>query len=177
MLTLNLSKIRTASERLEQVYEPQECAAEGDSFQIVAPARLAFDIFKDKDRFRLVGTVGTRLELTCSRCLEPFTWLVDSAFDLMYQPKGKSTDEGEREIGDGDFSSAFYENETIDLGELMREQFYLTVPMKPLCREDCQGLCVTCGVNLNRGSCGCRRSWEDPRLEALRALGTSKRES
>jgi uncharacterized protein len=177
MLTLNLSKIRTASERLEQVYEPKACAADGDAFRITDPVRLAFDIFKDKDRFRLVGAVQTRLELTCSRCLEPFTWPIDAAFDLMYQPKGQNADAGEREIGDGDFSAALYENETIDLGELMREQFYLAIPMKPLCQEDCRGLCPECGMNLNRGTCGCRRDWEDPRLAGLRALGTLKRES
>ena len=49
----------------------------------------------------------------------------------------------------------------IDLGQLMQEQFYLAVPMKPLCREDCRGLCPVCGTNLNTGSCQLRsrRGW------------------
>ncbi len=49
----------------------------------------------------------------------------------------------------------------------MREQFYLALPMKPLCREDCQGLCVVCGANLNRATCDCKLEWDDPRLAAL----------
>jgi len=59
---------------------------------------------------------------------------------------------------------------------LMREQFYLALPMKPLCVEDCHGLCVQCGTNLNRGSCSCERDWVDPRLAALAKLKNNQRE-
>jgi len=52
----------------------------------------------------------------------------------------------------------------------MREQCYLSLPMKPLCRPDCRGLCPQCGTNLNRGACACRREWDDPRLTALKTL-------
>jgi uncharacterized protein len=52
----------------------------------------------------------------------------------------------------------------------MREQFYLSLPMKPLCRADCRGLCPSCGTNLNRGACDCRAGWEDTRFAALKAL-------
>jgi uncharacterized protein len=66
-------------------------------------------------------------------------------------------------------STAFW-NDEIDLGQLMKEQFYLALPMKPLCRDECRGLCALCGANLNRGTCGCVAAWEDPRFAALRAL-------
>ena len=77
----------------------------------------------------------------------------------------------EREIEEDDFATAFYENDQIDLGQLMREQFYLAVPMKPLCDAACQGLCPVCGTNLNRGTCDCRRDWDDPRFAVLKTLG------
>jgi len=169
-MRLDLSQIRTAHEHYEKVYEPEAIPADRDSFRLVAPAALAFDIFKDKRHFRLVGSVRTTLELSCSRCVEPFLWPVDSGFDLRYQPRAENAGEGEREIEEDDLSTAFYENDEIDLGQLMREQFYLSVPMKPLCREDCRGLCSTCGTNLNGGACTCTRDWEDPRLAALKAL-------
>ena len=111
-------------------------------FRSSSRCRSAFDIFKDKAHFRLVGSVATTLELPCGRCLEPFTLPVDASFDLRYQPHAANTGEGEREIEEDDLSTAFYENETIDLGQLMREQFYLALPMKPLCGEDCRGLCT-----------------------------------
>ncbi len=171
MLTLDLNRIRTAQERFERVYRPDQLTKESD-FSIVDPVSLAFDIFKDKEQFRLVGDVKTVLELPCSRCLEPFQHGVDSHFDLRYQPHAANTGEDEREIEEDDLSTAFYENDEIDLGQLMREQFYLALPMKPLCREDCRGLCPACGTNLNRGTCDCKRDWDDPRLAALRELKT-----
>jgi DUF177 domain-containing protein len=169
MLSLDLNKIRTAQERFERVYQPDQLPGEQD-FRVVAPVSLAFDIFKDKQMFRLVGTVTTSLELLCSRCLEPFTMTVDQPFDLRYQPHAHNTGEGEREIEEDDLTTAFYDDEVIDLGQLMREQFYLALPMKPLCSDACKGLCPSCGTNLNRDTCTCERTWDDPRLAALRAL-------
>lgn len=170
MLSLNLVTIRTPHERFEQVYAPEACTGPSEDFEVVAPVDLAFDIYKDKDQFRLAGRVRTTLELPCSRCLEPFTSLVDASFDLRYQPRSQNVGEGEREVEEDDLSTAFYENEAIDLGQLMREQFYLSLPMKPLCLEECRGLCPQCGTNLNGGTCDCKRGWEDPRLAALKSL-------
>jgi uncharacterized protein len=174
MLALNLAKIKDAHERFEQVYAAEQLAAAGDAFRVAAPVTLAFDIYKDGEQFRLVGAVQTVLELPCSRCLDPFTWPIDSAFDLRYQPHAHNTGEGEREIEEDDLTTAFYENQTVDLGQLMREQFYLALPMKPLCRDDCKGLCPACGTNWNKGTCECTNQWEDPRFAALKTL---KRES
>jgi uncharacterized protein len=67
-------------------------------------------------------------------------------------------------------TTAYYVDDQIDLGQLMSEQFHLVLPMKPLCRETCRGLCPQCGTNLNAGSCECRTTWEDPRLAPLKAL-------
>jgi uncharacterized protein len=170
MLSLNLATIRSAHERLEQAYGPAQVASADDEFGITTPVALTADVYKDKDLFRLVGRVQTTLELRCSRCLEPFAWPVDAAFDLRFQPKEQNVGEGEHEIEEDDLSTSFYENQTIDLGQLMREQFYLSLPMKPLCRADCRGLCPSCGTNLNRGACDCRAGWEDTRFAALKAL-------
>lgn len=169
MFLLNLSHIRTPESRFERVYAPEQFEAEPD-FRVAVPVSLAFDIFKDKDQFRLAGGAQTVLELPCSRCLEPYATPVDARFDLRYQPHSKNTGEGERELEEDDLTTAFYDNEEIDLGHLLREQFYLSLPMKPLCRDDCRGLCSVCGTNLNRGDCSCAREWEDPRLAVLKTL-------
>jgi DUF177 domain-containing protein len=169
MLALNLARIRTPHERFEQTYAPEQLER-SDEFRVVEPAALAFDIFKDNQQFRLTGSVRTTLEMPCSRCLEPYIMPVDQTFDLRYQPHAKNTGEGEREIEEDDLTTAFYEHDEIDLGQLMREQFYLALPMKPLCREDCQGLCPVCGTNLNKSTCDCKREWEDPRFAALKKL-------
>jgi uncharacterized protein len=53
---------------------------------------------------------------------------------------------------------------------MLREQFYLALPMKPLCRDECRGLCPSCGTNRNTGACTCAPVWEDPRLAPLKEL-------
>jgi uncharacterized protein len=173
-MLLDLSRIRTPRERFEKRYTVGAFGPNQDDYRLVEPVSLAFDIFKDKDHFRLVGEVKTRLEMPCSRCLEAFTFPVDVEFDLRYQPHALNTGEGEREIEEDDLTTAFYENEEIDLCHLMREQFYLSLPMKPLCRADCRGLCVVCGTNLNRDRCDCKPGWEDPRFAALKKLNADK---
>jgi uncharacterized protein len=176
-MLLDLRRIRTPDERVhyEKVYQPDAFAPD-DVYRVIAPVSLEFEIRKAKQHFQLTGWTRTTLELPCSRCLEPFTWPVDAEFDLRYQPQaantGAAADE-EREIEEDDLSTAFYRNDEIDLGQLMREQFLLSLPMKPLCRPDCPGLCPVCGTNLNRESCNCKRDWEDPRLDALRRLRNS----
>src|SRR5436190_750925 len=87
-------------------------------------------------------------------------------FDQLYSPAQFGEDD--------DLTTAFYENEEIDLGQLMREQFYLALPMKPLCRDDCKDLCPNCGTNWNNGTCECKQEWEDPRLAALKTLKTDQ---
>ena len=179
MLLLNLATIRTPHERFDQVYSPTVFAGVDDraAFVVTEPVTLGFDLFKDKDRFRLSGRIQTTLEMPCSRCLESFSWPVDETFDLRFQPRTTETAETEREIEEDDFSTAFYDDDTIDLGELMREQFYLSMPMKPLCTDACRGLCAQCGTNLNRTPCDCARGWEDPRFAALKALRDGSQEN
>jgi uncharacterized protein len=172
-MRLDLNKIRTPHEHFERVYPAEAFAAASGTepeFTVASPVKLEFDIHKDKSSFRLVGRTETTLEVPCSRCLEPMVLPVDASFDLRYQPHTANTGEGEREIEEDDLTTAFYENDEIDLGQLMREQFYLALPMKPLCRADCKGLCPMCGTNLNRGTCDCKREWKDPRLSALKEL-------
>jgi uncharacterized protein len=170
MLALNLAKIRTPHEHFEQVYQPEAVGSENDDYAIVAPVSLVFDIDKDKDKFHLVGRVKTTLEMPCSRCLEAFRFDVDAPFDLRYQPHAEHHGADERELEADDVDTAFYENDEIDLGQLIHEQFYLALPMKPLCKDDCKGLCPNCGTNLNKATCDCDFTWNDPRLAALRAL-------
>jgi DUF177 domain-containing protein len=175
MLLLNLARISTPHERFDKVYDKAVFGADRDAFIVVEPVTLGFDLYKDKDLFRLVGRVQSMLEMPCSRCLEPFRVPVDAPVDLRYRPRPTHGAEGEREVQEDDFSTAFYDNDAIDLGQLMSEQFYLALPMKPLCTEGCRGLCSQCGTNLNRERCSCVSEWEDPRFAALKALQDQSR--
>ena len=169
-MQLDLTHYRQPVGHFARTFQPSELGVDLDAYQIVAPVELEFDIHKDKDKFRLVGRVRTDLELSCSRCLDPYRFPIDAAFDQRYLPSSQATTEAEREIEENDLETSYYSEDQIDLNELMREQFYLALPMKPLCREGCKGLCAQCGTNLNTGTCDCAPVWEDARLAALKAL-------
>ena len=168
-MILDLSTIRQPETTLSRRYELSAFEGRFEDFRVIRPVTLTAKIYKDRDRFRLVGAVQTVLELACSRCLEPFELPVDAEFDIRYLPQSENTGE-EREVEDDDLAVAFYRDEAIDLGQLLEEQFYLALPMKPLCRDECKGLCPNCGVNLNVETCDCQVRWEDPRLAGLKAL-------
>jgi len=170
-MQLDLTRYRQPLSQFARTFRPEEVADDGDGYRIVAPIGLAFEIHKDKDKFRMVGTVATELELPCSRCLEPLRLLIAAPFDLRYLPASDASTDVEREVGREDLETSYYRDDEIDLNELLREQFYLALPMKPLCQEHCRGLCARCGTNLNTGACDCSLVWEDPRLSALKGLG------
>jgi uncharacterized protein len=169
-MQLDLTRYRQPVSQLSRTFQPEEVAQAGDAYRIVAPVVLDLEIHKDKEKFRLVGRTRTELELACSRCLEPFRLPVDSSFDIRYLPASEMATEEERELQDEDVETSYYRDDRIDLNEVLREQFYLALPMKPLCVEDCRGLCSQCGTNLNSGACECAPVWEDPRLAPLKSL-------
>jgi uncharacterized protein len=179
-MRLDLSHIRQSETGYDRRYEPDAFAGAVEDYRVAAPVVLRMAIHKDKDRFRLVGTVETQLEIECSRCLDRFVLPVDQSFDLRYLPMGEAAsgqEDDEDETADDDVSITFYRDDAIDIGDLLREQFYLALPMKPLCRPDCRGICPHCGNNRNVESCQCESRWEDPRLAGLKTLITNRKQN
>jgi uncharacterized protein len=170
-MKLDLTRFRRPVEYVDRMLASADLAPVNDgAYQVVAPVELAFNVHKDKRRFRLEGTVRAALELTCSRCLEPFRVDVNARFDLRYLPQSDEVAGGDQEVQDDNVDTSYYRDDEISLNELLQEQMYLGLPMKPLCGEACRGLCSQCGTNLNEGKCKCAATWEDPRLAPLREL-------
>jgi uncharacterized protein len=177
-MLLDLIRLHGAREHVERTFQPSVFDPPDEEYRVVAPVELSMDVAKaGGDTFRVSGNYRTRLELACGRCLEPFEVPIESDFDLRYVPVTENAGEGEREIGDEDLTVAYYREGTLDLVDLLREQFQLALPMKPLCSDTCRGLCAECGANLNRAECGCTPKWEDPRLAPLKGLLTRDKEN
>ena len=168
-MLLDVRTMRGTVDRFLRSYEASAFESEDDAYRVIAPTSLAFDVHKDGNRYRLVGTLSSTLEISCSRCLEPFPVPIDAAFDLRYVPQDLNRGEGEQEIEEDDLATAYFRDDLHRLGQLVREQFLLGLPMKPLCADTCKGLCPHCGANLNQVTCLCARRWEDPRWSGLRS--------
>jgi len=178
-LLLDLRELRGSEERIDRTYPARAFSLETkagshDDYVIAEGVSLALQVRKDGGKCRVAGRVRSVLRLSCSRCLEPFDVPTDITVDLLYLPHSANRGDVEAEISEDDLSTAFYREDQIDLAQMVREQFQLALPMKPLCREGCLGLCAVCGVNLNERRCTCDTSWHDPRLAALESLLSSR---
>ena len=100
------------------------------------------------------GQLEGYVQLSCSRCLVPFSHPVEADFDLLLAPGPGRLDE-EEELDRADLDRDFYTGDTVNLESILREQVLLTIPLKPLCSETCKGICPRCGADLNREPCQC----------------------
>jgi uncharacterized protein len=108
------------------------------------------------------------LTLTCGRCLEPVPFRVSTEVRLRLVPEMPEAPAGhDVELDAADALLYAAPEGKVDLTELVTEQLYLALPLKPLCDEACKGLCPECGANRNRTECACRREDVDPRLAPL----------
>ena len=124
-------------------------------------ARLLF-------RGRLLGAV----ELTCSRCMEPYGHEFSEPLELLLEPAARPDEipDGGMELDPEDIEIGRYAGDEIDLGLVILEILALAWPMQPRCAEDCLGLCPVCGSNLNRNPCSCEAQTASRPLAALGKL-------
>jgi uncharacterized protein len=122
-------------------------------------------------QIRVAGTLETKIEMVCARCLEPVIEEVHKDFDLFYQPLPKvKTKHEEERLKDDETDIGFFEGEGLFLADVLKEQVLLSLPMKVICQSDCRGLCPSCGANLNHEECRCTTHSTDPRLAPLARL-------
>jgi uncharacterized protein len=123
---------------------------------------------------RIAGHLNVELASDCDRCLEECRFTLDADFRLSYMPADANVAPEEAGLNDDEASVAFYEGDSLDLIEVFREQVVLGAPMHWLCKEDCKGLCPTCGENWNQRACACPAVAVENRWSALRDWKTAK---
>ena len=132
--------------------------------------RVLFRASKFADKVLVNGQITSEADLVCSRCLKNLSYPVEINFNAEYVPHFKFTGEEEHELTKEELDVSFYQGDEINIDGLIKEHIILAVPMKPLCKSDCRGLCIKCGKNLNETSCDCSFEEVDPRLEPLKKL-------
>jgi DUF177 domain-containing protein len=128
---------------------------------------VALTVEKEGDTVFVRGELTARVPLTCGRCVEPYTVTVHPTVDARFVPSPATRGE-ERELGADDLETDVYQNGVLDLTALLETETTLALPMKPLCRETCRGLCPVCGGNRNVTACACEPRTPDPRWAALK---------
>ena len=153
--------------RFSQDFEPGMLDFRTREFRQVACLHTEGEATLLGNEIHVVGRLATRLELACARCLEPVERNLSTEFDLLYRPISRIGGEAEEAVGEKDLDVGFYTGSGLFLADILAEQVHLALPMKVVCREECQGLCPGCGANRNRERCRCGPAAVDPRLAPL----------
>lgn len=124
---------------------------------------FAGNFFKVDDNVLLTGDVEYTYEEECARCLTKFDNTVKTKFEAIVVKEADNNDES-------DEIKLVLKDGCVDLEEPVKQVIYLTMPMKAICKEDCKGICPTCGVNLNNDVCRCNNDLTDPRFDKLKDL-------
>jgi len=111
------------------------------------------------------GRLSASTPQICGRCLDSFAATVHTEVDVRLVPRPASA--SSVELGEDDLDVDFYADDRLDLSALIATETTLALPMKPLCRPDCRGLCASCGANRNTTACACSSRPPDPRLAVL----------
>lgn len=192
---IDLDRVPPEGQSIDRALVLEDSYVEHEEFRLTSPVALSGWIqplsgegdgdLRGDGYFRLRGRMSCELTLTCVRCLEPFPMKVAEELDLLYLPQSanvapadaESAGEGlsERGLEREDLAVSFYRDDRVDLSQMAVEQIVLALPMKPLCKPDCRGLCARCGVNRNVESCDCAAEEGDPRWTPLKTLQKSRR--
>jgi uncharacterized protein len=116
------------------------------------------------------GKFETQVPFECSRCLNVFDYPLDIVVTEEYFPVIDVNSGSPIEIPDEPGNFIIDEHHILDLNEAIRQSALLAIPMKPLCRQDCAGLCQVCGKDLNQKQCNCEQVNIDPRWSKLAKL-------
>ncbi len=167
MVQINVSQLLKASIGTIRNYDVSGIVdIEGDNHTVKGEVRLM-----RTDRGILArGTLHTESELTCSRCLSLFNCPLTLNIEEEYFPTTEIITGAALPLPDEPGCFTIDENNILDLTEAIRQYALLATPMKPLCHQDCAGICPTCGVNLNQASCDCPPEPADSRWSELSKL-------
>jgi uncharacterized protein len=135
----------------------------------VSPVKLAGEVSRIEKGFSLDARMDYSGKLECSRCLASYPFENSEDFSLVLR-KRPALGSGEIALHSEQLDEYFYDDPVIPVEPIAEERIQMAVPMKPLCREDCRGLCPECGQDRNLTACGCVVETDDPRWEALRVL-------
>ena len=170
-LELDISRVRNVKGSKEQYHlETEVFDLEDGDWSLAKPLVLDVEISHEKQFLQLTGTLTTAVKGVCSRCLKPVETQVECEFaeQLLYAKDVSLF--SHLAVGEVEEKYFIYDNDTLDITDIVRESILAILPLKILCVEDCRGLCPKCGKNLNQGQCGCDLHEVDPRMAILATL-------
>lgn len=154
--TLNVNNISSKGYYYEKNLKIDENRLVEEDNCYLSNADVKINFYKKHKKILAKGNIKTMASVNCVRCLEIFDIEINSNFDIILYPiEGISDFEGS--LSTNDMEYIFYKDQKIDVREIVLDQVNLLIPFKPLCKDDCKGICANCGMNLNSNKCLCKK--------------------
>jgi DUF177 domain-containing protein len=167
LMRIDVRELELGPVALKGEIVPSELGFDPSEIQIIGQVQIDLTAERQAQEVRVRGRLTTDVRVPCSRCLDPVRFPVATKFDQFYESNADHPLHGEIALHERDTEIGFFSGDFIEVNDIAREQILLSLPMKPICREDCKGLCPHCGKNRNLKDCNCEAVLVDPRLMQL----------
>lgn len=165
-MRIDLEKLAQREQEFEHSYSPAE--VDPEVARLTKPVIVKGVASLSDGRVRVKGSIEGEAQAHCDRCLKAVEVKISSTFDVLYISAKEYFSTGAHlELEAADMTLSVYENESIDLDEVVAEQILLETPGHVLCSSECKGLCPVCLADRNLIQCNCEKSERDPRWSAL----------
>jgi uncharacterized protein len=165
VIRIDIGSLPEGDSHLDLEEDASQLDVDLEGVRLVSPVKVALDVSRNGDQIVLAGRVRVGAVLECARCLEECEYTLGGPVGAVVLV-GEAPQEGVPDEEDvlRVPGSAKY----ADITEQIRSELLVRVPLKALCKEDCRGLCPSCGINLNCERCSCRAMSGDPRWDGLK---------
>ena len=135
------------------------------TFTILEKSPISLKIANQENAVILItGEVDLTVAIPCGRCLE------DVPTNIHFDIEKKLTISGDTLVDEDMEQTDYLIGFEMDVDKLVSTEILVNWPMKVLCKDDCEGICRVCGMNLNKGTCSCQRTELDPRMAAIQDI-------
>ncbi len=142
----------------------------GEEIKVAEPFTGFFYLKKLGIDVEVIGYLKGSIILDCDRCLSTYIFKIEKKWSIELKPIKTLNLEEEKELKEDEMEVNFYENNWISFLDLLKEEIYLSIPYKKLCKEDCKGICPICGTNLNEVECECKVTKKETPFAVLKEL-------
>lgn len=174
-MKLDLRLLEEFPAAVELVAGPTEIAPFSDEVLGVESVKLALTVVKSEEEYYCHGTMRARVKLECMRCLDPFEAERSEEVDFVICSESHAAQMRKEGVDNEEYVLLTGGDTIVEVNEPVRQALLLSLELKPLCKEDCKGLCSVCGANKNHVDCGHVVAQVDDRWQALADLVQKQR--
>ncbi len=173
-MLINLTDVFTSEgkvKKMSQTLDIDRVSYMGATYPVISKSDVSLTFTNiGTGQVLLEGDMALKVSIPCDRCLQDVEVSIDVTFSHELAAPSEENVQSEEE------EQCFISGYDLDVETLMNNEILINMPVKVLCSEECKGICMVCGHNLNEGECGCDTFVPDPRMAAIKDIFNANKE-